>query len=608
MTGRYALGIDVGSTSVSAAIARPGEGDRATLSTVPLGETAEAMPSLVYVDDAGDLLTGEDAARAGADRPERLVRLRLDAVGAGIPHLVGGRALPPERVLAHLAAAAAASVREQRGAAPDALVVTHPAAWGPHRVGRVRSALDSAGLPDATLLPEPVAAATEHDAESPVRAGQAVAVYDLGGSATRCSVVRRSEPTGFALVPGSLVEVEVGGVDFDDAVLRHVLTASPGAAPETPEAPAAWGDLRRGCVGAKEELSLDAQATIPLRLPGADASVRLTRAEFEHMVEPALDRTVAALDAAIDASGLPVERVVMVGGSSRLPRAMQRLSESHDRHVAPGAHPTSAIARGAALHGLASLGASAATGPVVEASGFVAEAAATGRRLPGWARWAAIASASAAVLIGLVLVANGLAPRTTAGITPKAGPYRQPVAAFGSVWSGLDGLPVPPTGAPAAILPTATEDASEPASLRRADTAEERASEDAEATASPDPSGSETPTPTAAPTSAPSSHPVPVQPPAAPSAPPSNPAPVPSTPPSLPAPPSQSAPPSTPPSVDPPPPAPTSPPQIPVEDPPTQEPDPTPTTVPTGTPDPGTGGTASPGPSQDPTPTPGQVA
>ena len=101
MTGRYALGIDVGSTSVSAAIARPGEGDRATLSTVPLGKTAEAMPSLVYVDDAGDLLTGEDAARAGADRRRRHPhgrarrRLVLHPVDRHeqLPHQLGARRL-----------------------------------------------------------------------------------------------------------------------------------------------------------------------------------------------------------------------------------------------------------------------------------------------------------------------------------------------------------------------------------------------------------------------------------------------------------------------------------------------------------------------------------
>lgn len=441
MTGRYGVGIDVGSTTVSAAMVRVTEQERPALSTLPLSDRAETMPSVVLVDEGGHLLAGEAARRGGPHPPGRRTHLDLDAVGDDVPLVVAGQAVPAARVFALLVAAAVEAATQQRGAAPDAIAVAHPAAWGPHRLDAVRSALAEAGVPEAILLPEPVAAATEHDHTSPVRAGESLAVYDLGGRGLRCAVVRKMAD-GFALVGESATRADLGGIDFDDIVVRHVRdclpTEAPAAAPaDVPEDPAAeaeaWALLRGECVEAKEELSADSRATIPVRLPGQDTSVRLTRAEFEQLVEPTLARSVATLQATLDAVDEPVATVVMVGGSARIPRAMQCLSESLDRHVAPGAHPGSAVARGAALAGLAALSPT----PVTEDPEDAPPAADPGRprrsagHRPFWVRWAAVAGVSTAILVAIVLVANTLVglPSVGAARGPDGTPSREVAAA-----------------------------------------------------------------------------------------------------------------------------------------------------------------------------------
>ncbi|HHU40484.1 MAG TPA: Hsp70 family protein, partial [Propionibacterium sp.] len=77
MTDSYGVGIDIGSTTVSAALGRPAGPDRPHLSTLALGDRSDALPALVFVDDDGSLVTGRAAAERGAREPARVVRLDL---------------------------------------------------------------------------------------------------------------------------------------------------------------------------------------------------------------------------------------------------------------------------------------------------------------------------------------------------------------------------------------------------------------------------------------------------------------------------------------------------------------------------------------------------
>jgi len=110
--------------------------------------------------------------------------------------------------------------------------------------------------------------------------------------------------------------------------------------------------IRRECVEAKEALSSDTEVSIPVLLPGSRGSVRLHRSEFEAMIRPQVEETVAALRGAVASAGLDPEEltaVLLVGGSSRVPLVAQLVSEQLGRPVAVDTDPKNAIAKGAAL-------------------------------------------------------------------------------------------------------------------------------------------------------------------------------------------------------------------------------------------------------------------
>jgi hypothetical protein len=180
-------------------------------------------------------------------------------------------------------------------------------------------------------------------------------VYDLGGGTFDAAVLRR---TGFGWEILGLPEgVErLGGIDFDAAVLRHVVKAV-GEAYDAldgndPPVLAAVSRLRQECTAAKEALTADTDATIPVLLPGLHTEVRLTRGEFEDMIRPSLTDSIAALERALRSAAIPphdVSSVLLVGGSSRIPLVAQMVSSSLGRPVAVDDHPKHSVAMGAAM-------------------------------------------------------------------------------------------------------------------------------------------------------------------------------------------------------------------------------------------------------------------
>nr|WP_240948855.1 Hsp70 family protein [Microbacterium sp. CFH 90308] len=268
--------------------------------------------------------------------------------------MVGGQAIRTEQLYARTVASVIEMVTEREGAAPDGVALTHPAMWGPHRLGLVRAALDAVGVGEVTFITEPEAAARHYEAARTLQDGETLAVYDLGGG-TFDSVILRKHGESFEVVGEPVGLDNLGGADFDDDVLRHVLRAAevPAEALEdaSPDARIALSQLRRECVDAKEALSFDSDVVIPVLLPAGRSSVRLTRAEFEDMIDESVEQTVDALEDALDAADVDaqdLESILLIGGSSRIPLVTQRLSERLDRPTAIDADPKSSIALGAA--------------------------------------------------------------------------------------------------------------------------------------------------------------------------------------------------------------------------------------------------------------------
>jgi molecular chaperone DnaK len=214
-------------------------------------------------------------------------------------------------------------------------------------------------VPADHLVPEPVAAATAYATQREPAPGTVVAVYDLGGGTFDAALVRAGVE-GFEIVGRPDGIERLGGIDFDHAVFRHVLDAL-GLDPDTlddvdPGTATGLAQLREECVDAKEALSSETDVSIPVMLPQRHTEVRLTRTELEAMIRPALDETLVALRRAIasaDVAVRDVDRVLLVGGSSRIPLVGQMVTAALDRPIAVDARPKDAIALGAALTAVA---------------------------------------------------------------------------------------------------------------------------------------------------------------------------------------------------------------------------------------------------------------
>jgi actin-like ATPase involved in cell morphogenesis len=350
----YALGIDLGTTFTAAAISREGRTE-----VFQLGERAAAIPTVVLLREDGEIIVGDPAARRAVTHQGRSAREFKRRLGDPVPLLLGGTPYSPEVLSAQVIRAVIAEVTAREGEEPAVVAVTHPAAYSAYRMELFTGACRQAGITDPVLCPEPVAAAVFYASRERVGVGEKVAVYDLGGGTFDAAVVEKTED-GFRIIGQPDGIDRLGGVDFDQAIFGHVARAlelNIETVSATEAGITALARLREECREAKEALSSDTEATIPVLLPGVQTQVRLTRSEFEAMVRPRIEETIAALRRTARSAGLELEqvdRVLLVGGSSRIPLVGQMVSAAAGKPVVVDAHPKHAIALGAALAALAS--------------------------------------------------------------------------------------------------------------------------------------------------------------------------------------------------------------------------------------------------------------
>lgn len=344
------VGIDLGTTFTAAAVHRNGRTEIASL-----GNRAATVPSLVFLREDQTILVGEAAERRGLSEPRRLAREFKRRVGDSAPIMLGEAPYSAERLMAVLLKQVVAAVAEREGGPPRRVAVSYPANWGPFKTDLLRHAVDLAGLRGVSLLTEPVAAATHYASTERVDAGGVVAVYDLGGGTFDAAVLQKTA-TGFATLGDPEGIERLGGIDFDEAVFTHVRRALGGKAEELdsadPAVRSALVRLRQECVAAKEALSFDSDTTVSVMLPNVQTELRITRADFEPMIRPAIGETIEALDRALERARVEPDQlaaVLLVGGSSRIPLVAEMVSDALGRPVAVDTHPKHAVALGAAL-------------------------------------------------------------------------------------------------------------------------------------------------------------------------------------------------------------------------------------------------------------------
>lgn len=345
---RYSIGVDLGTTSIAVAI-----GDDLGTRAAPLSPLLVA-PSVAFCAADGTILTGEAALDAAAEgEPTRLVRGFKRRLGDPTPIIVGGVGFPPESLMAAQLRDVVAQIVEQQGAAPERVVLTCPAAWGPYRSEQFARIAELSGVAIDEIVIEPIATATSVSRERHLGEGAILAVFDLGGRTFDATVLRMGVDGLEVLGTPEGVE-HLGGDDFDDAV-RGLLDQRVGGRISAldaadPTDAAMLAAIDDACTSAKESLSVRDETVVRLPFDGDHQSVAITRADLERAIRPSVELAVAALLRTIDSAGLDadaIEVVVLAGGSSRIPLVAEEVA-GIGRPVAATHHPKFTVALGAA--------------------------------------------------------------------------------------------------------------------------------------------------------------------------------------------------------------------------------------------------------------------
>lgn len=345
----YLLGIDLGATSVTAAVLRTG----GAAEPVRLGgrDGGDVLPAVLVATPGGDLLCGEPARRRAPAEPDRVARGFLDRVGDPTPLSLGGFAYAAEDLCARLVRVLVDEVSTRHGGPPSRIGVTCPVGWGRHKRDLLAAALRRRGL-TVSLVTAPQAVALAHRTVAP--AGGPLAVVDLGGNGTTATVLAAAAPGVLPDAVGRPLSCRTGGADVDDTVFAFVRSSSPATAaafdaldPEDPRTVAALTALRDECRAAKQLLSRDTVATVRVEMPGLRTAVRIHRSDLDELTRPLLEPVTDLVQDVVAAA--PDAEVLLAGGAARMPVVVQAVSAALGRPVAVVADPVADAARGAAL-------------------------------------------------------------------------------------------------------------------------------------------------------------------------------------------------------------------------------------------------------------------
>ena len=324
----YSLGVHLGTTSVAAAVA---QGTRTEM--VGLGERSVVAAAAVYLRPDGVLIVGDPAARRHHLDPERVVRQVRRRLGDPTPILLGGVGFDASVLLARMVTDVVSRVSAARGYPPEMVVLSRPASWGPFRRELFDNVSQLAGLPESRTITAAEAAAAHYGAVRRIADNEVVAVLHLGGGTCEVTVLRKT-PNGFVVLGAPESMERLGGTNIDEALLNYIDHATDNALADldiTNRSTAAMlARLHRDCALAKEALSFDDDAVVPVFLPDRQVDVRLTRATLEGLASPVLEATAGVFRQALDAADVTARdlgAVLLTGGSTRVPLLGRMISD-----------------------------------------------------------------------------------------------------------------------------------------------------------------------------------------------------------------------------------------------------------------------------------------
>ena len=346
------IGIDLGTTNSCVAVMEGGEPV-----VIPNAEGARTTPSVVAFKKDGERMVGQVAKRQAITNPEGTVSSIKREMGTDHKVEIGGKKYTPQEISAIILQKLKADAEAYLGGPVTEAVITVPAYFTDAQRQATKDAGKIAGLEVKRIINEPTAAALSYGIDK--ENDQKVMVYDLGGGTFDVSIIEMGD--GVTEVLATAGDTRLGGDDFDQRIMDWMLDkfkADNGI--DLRGDKMAMQRIKEAAEKAKIDLSGVTSADINLPFISADATgpkhfeATLTRAKFNELTADLVEATMGPVRQALSDSGLSasdIGKVLMVGGSSRIPAVQEAVKNFIGKDPFKGINPDECVAIGAAIQG-----------------------------------------------------------------------------------------------------------------------------------------------------------------------------------------------------------------------------------------------------------------
>ncbi|MDR0984576.1 MAG: molecular chaperone DnaK [Ruminococcus sp.] len=346
------IGIDLGTTNSCVAVM---EGGSAVV--IPNNEGSRTTPSVVGFSKTGERLVGQVAKRQAITNPKNTVSSIKRHMGSDYKVEIENKKYNPQEISAMILSKLKADAESYLGETVTEAVITVPAYFTDSQRQATKDAGQIAGLTVKRIINEPTAAALSYGIDKEEE--QKIMVYDLGGGTFDVSIIDMGD--GVAEVLATAGNNKLGGDDFDERVIKWIVAEfkkSDGI--DLSGDPVAMQRLKEAAEKSKIELSNVPTSAISLPFITADANgpkhleLTLTQSKFNELTADLVESTIGPVRQALNDSGLSasdINKVLMVGGSSRIPAVQDAVKNLIGKDLFKGINPDECVALGAAYQG-----------------------------------------------------------------------------------------------------------------------------------------------------------------------------------------------------------------------------------------------------------------
>ncbi len=346
------IGIDLGTTNSCVSVMEGGE-----TVVIPNAEGARTTPSVVAFAKTGERMVGQVAKRQAITNPDRTISSIKREMGTDYKVTVDDKSYTPQEISAMILQKLKSDAEAYLGQTVSEAVITVPAYFTDAQRQATKDAGKIAGLEVKRIINEPTAAALAYGLDK--ENDQKIMVYDLGGGTFDVSVLEIGD--GVIDVLATAGNNRLGGDDFDECITKYLVEEfkkAEGVDLSTDKV--AMQRLREAAEKAKVELSGVTTSNINLPYITADATgpkhldITLTRAKFNELTHHLVEKTMGPVRQALSDSGLQpsdITKVLLVGGSSRIPAVQEMVKSIVGKEGFKGINPDECVAMGASIQG-----------------------------------------------------------------------------------------------------------------------------------------------------------------------------------------------------------------------------------------------------------------